>query len=199
MNCPKSRHQSVIELRLEPRSFVSPFYQTFSRYSIESEVIIYSWLEFSMMHKTSMITRPPTWTPNSYVQSLLKIYRWVSNIPNLKCPKPNSWFSFPTPALADPSRCSSYNTRVILNSSPFFTSFIHISPYLVSSTFKHIKISIIKYWRKKIFRIWLTTPHLACHCRGPSYQSLSLLDYYEDHLSGLPAFIFAPGNLFSTI
>lgn len=146
-----------------------------------------TWI-FNKMHKTSIITRPPKGTPNSYIRCLLGIYRWMSNMHHkLKMSKPNSWISSPTSALADSSRCSSKILQ--LSSTLHFSSHLLFNPsaHPVSFTFKTYPNFYNKILEKKIFRLWLTTSHHSyCHIMV-QITSNSLLDYYKNHLTCLPA------------
>lgn len=149
---------------------------------------------FNEMHKTSRNTRPPTWTPNSYIQCLLNTYRRASNIHhNLKCPKPKSWFSSPTPALADYSRCSGQNTTE-LSWTLCLSSYLLFNPseYLVSYTFKTYPNFYYKILKKKILRVWLVIFHSSSVTIIVQTNNISLLDYYKNHLTDLYASIFAP-------
>lgn len=152
-----------------------------------------TWI-FNDMYKTSLITRPPTWTPNSYNQCLLNIYRWVSNIhQKLQMSKTkllifysNTWFGRSFQMLKP-------KTVVILNSLPFFTFLSNSSAYPVSSTFKTYPNFFNKILEKKLFTIWLTTSHhnYHHHCSSNQYLSLGLL---QEPLTWSPCFYLCPSD-----
>lgn len=140
------------------------------------------------MHKTSLITRPPhelqthvsnvysTSTTNSMSKTELLIF--FSN--TLFCQ-----------VLLDVQ--AKYYKYPWLFTFPHIFYSIH-QHILLALLLKHMQISKIKYWWKKVSRIWPTTfHHIYCHHHGASHQSL--LDYYKNYLTGLSASIFALYNL----